>query len=208
MIRILFTVIIISVYLTGCNVDYNNDHEEKSKVIYNIIEPGNGIYVVRKKNVKKSQLDKENYETIFYADNKVSKIERYNNGNLSDEFSVAAITKFEYNSDGQLKQLKYFDKNDIASEDEIFGYSSIEYIYDEKDRVRMEIYRDKNNKFLEVPVDNYGNIAKVNFISPILTYEYIDDKLKIKALDKNFNLLKEMIGDKPCIPFIDCGENE
>ena len=91
-------------------------------------------------------------------------------------------------------------------EDDIFGYWSIEYIYDETGRVRMEIYRDAEFKFLRVPRNMSGDIAKKNFIAPILTYEYNNDTLKIKAFDENFNLLKEAIGDKPCIPFIDCGE--
>ena len=104
--------------------------------------------------------------------------------------------------------MRYFDKDGRKWEDDVFGYWSVEYIYDEKDRVRMEIYRDAESRFLEVPRDNSGNIAKINFLAPVLSYEYIDNKLRIKALDQNFNLLKEVLGDKPCIPFIDCGEND
>ena len=72
----------------------------------------------------------------------------------------------------------------------------------------MEIYRDENYKFLNVPRDDSGNIAKIDFLAPVLTYEYLGDALKIKALDQNFNLLKEVVGDKPCVPFIDCGNGE
>jgi len=72
----------------------------------------------------------------------------------------------------------------------------------------MEIYRDAESKFLEVPRNINGEIVKKDFLAPVLTYEYLDDKLRIKALDKNFNLLKEVVGDKPCVPFIDCGEND
>jgi hypothetical protein len=190
----------------SCSTDENNNLN--SSVKYNIIEPGNGIYAIIEKNVNKSETENKNFETIYYQDNKIVRIERYNTaGILTDEFDVAAVTVLEYNTEGNVKYLKYFDKNGNHSEDEVFGYWSIEYIYDEQNRVRMEIYRDKDSKFLEVPRDNSGNIAKVNFLSPILTYEYSDDKLIIKALDQNFNLLKEVYGEKPCVPFIDCGEN-
>ena len=192
--------------VSSCSTDENNNLNSSLK--YNIIEPGNGIYAIIEKNVNKSKTENKNFETVYYQDDKILKIERYNTaGILTDEFDVAAVTVFEYNSQGNVKYLKYFDKNGNHSEDEVFGYWSIEYVYDEQNRVRMEIYRDKDSKFLEVPRDNSGNIAKVNFLSPILTYEYSDDKLIIKALDQNFNLLKEVYGEKPCVPFIDCGEN-
>ncbi len=192
--------------VSSCSTDENNNLNSSLK--YNIIEPGNGIYAIIEKNVNKSKTENKNFETVYYQDDKILKIERYNTaGILTDEFDVAAVTVFEYNSQGNVKYLKYFDKNGNHSEDEVFGYWSIEYVYDEQNRVRMEIYRDKDSKFLEVPRDNSGNIAKLNFLSPILTYEYSDNTLIIKALDENFNLLKEVYGDKPCVPFIDCGEN-
>jgi len=173
------------------------------------VRPGNGIYVITEKNVDKERIINNNYEAVYYDSDKIMKIERYDqNGKLSDKFSVAAISSFDYDGNGNVKFLKYYDKEGNKSEDEVFGYWSIEYIYDELNRVRMEIYRDANSKFLEVPRDNSVNIAKINFISPVLTYEYIDDKLKINALDNNFNLLKEVLGDKPCVPFVDCGETD
>ena len=106
-----------------------------------------------------------------------------------------------------LKYLRYFDSFGNKWEDDLFGYWSIEYIYDNQNRIVMEIYRDSYSSFLEVPLDENKNISSNNFIPPILTYEYLDDNFRIKAFDKNFNLLKEVIGDKPCVPFIDCGES-
>ena len=195
-------ILLISIQCTQKELGDTND-----QVKYNIIEPGNGIYAIVEKDVNKNKTINSNFETVYYDDENIVKIERYNkSGKLTDEFDVAAVTQLEYNLDGNVKYLKYFDKNGNKSADEIFGYWSVEYVYDEQHRVRMEIYRDANSKFLEVPRDNTGDIAKVNFLSPVLTYEYIDNKLKIKALDQNFNLLKEVYGDKPCVPFIDCGE--
>lgn len=194
-------------FLAGCNCNKDANLIDYTK--YNIVEPGNGIYAITKKDVQQKEILNRAHEVIFYKNNNISKIERYSaEGKLTDNFSVAAITIFEYDSEGNVKFIKYFDKNASPAEDELFGYWSIEYIYDEQNRVRMEIYRDADSKFLTVPRDNKGDIAKINFIAPVLTYEYVNDKLKIKALDKNFNLLKEVIGDKPCIPFIDCGEND
>ena len=72
----------------------------------------------------------------------------------------------------------------------------------------MEIYRDSKSRFLKVPCDMNGKIIKQDFLAPIITYQYLDDKLRIKAFDQNFNLLKEVIGNKPCIPFIDCGDDD
>ena len=206
MLRMVLLLLAFIFTVSSCSIDENNNLN--SSVKYNIIEPGNGIYAIIEKNVNKSKTDNKNFETVYYQNNKIVRIERYNSaGILTDEFAVAAVTVLEYNTQGNVKYLKYFDKNGNHSEDEVFGYWSIEYIYDEQNKVRMEIYRDKDSKFLEVPRDNSGNIAKVNFLSPILTYEYSDDKLIIKALDQNFNLLKEVYGEKPCVPFIDCGEN-
>lgn len=202
------TLLIGLLLLSSCRSKIDNS-EIIGRVQYNLIQPGNGIYAITKKNVEEELTNNFDYEKIFYKKNKVIKIERYNkNGNLTDDFSVSAITKFEYDITGNVKIIKYFDRNGKPAENEMFGYWSIEYIYDEQHRVRMEIYRDSESKFLTVPRNNSGEIAKINFISPVLTYEYIGDNLKIKALDKNFNLLKEVYGDKPCIPFIDCGEND
>ena len=180
-----------------------------NEVQFNLIQPQNGIYVILKRNALKYEINDNYYEKITLQNNLPIKIERFDKqGKLTDELSTPAVTAFEYNSNNNVKYLRYFDKNGNNAQDELFGYWSIEYIYDELNRVRMEIYRDSENKFLRVPRDDSGNIAKINFLSPVLTYEYINDKIKIKALDQNFNLLKEVLGDKPCVPFIDCGEAE
>lgn len=63
-------------------------------------------------------------------------------------------------------------------------------------------------EFLKLPPHYQNNITLQNFLSPILTYEYKNNKVFVKAFDENFNLLKETEGNKPCIPFIDCGEND
>ena len=206
-IKLIFTSILLFSLLSGCIKQVKKT--ESNNVKYNIIEPGNGIYAVVEKDVSEDKLKNNFYEKIYFNKELPIKIERYNkSAELTDELSVSAITMFEYDSDNKVKRVKYFNKLKQKSEDEDFGYHSIEYIYDELGRVRMEIYRNANSEFLKVPRDNSGNIAKVDFLSPVLTYEYIDDKLRIKALDQNFNLLKEVLGDKPCVPFIDCGENE
>lgn len=202
------SVLILSLMLISC-ISKTNNSEITESIQYNLIQPGNGIYMITKKNVEEKQTNNFDYEKIYYEKKNIVKIERHDKkGNLTDDFSVSAITIFEYDPSGNVKFIKYFDKNNTPAEDDIFGYWSIEYIYDELNRVKMEIYRDAKSKFLTVPRDNSGEIAKVNFISPVLTYEYIGDQIRIKALDKNFNLLKEVYGDKPCIPFIDCGEND
>jgi hypothetical protein len=199
----------IALLISGCLSESPTEKNTELFVKYNIVKPGNGIYVITKKNVKKKQTKNNFYEVVNYADGMVIKIERYNKmGVYTDSLAVAAVTMFEYNSEGKTKYIRYYDKDGQRAEDEVFGFWSIEYIYDELNRVRMEIYRDAETKFLEIPRDNSGNIANINFLSPVLTYEYIGDKVKIKALDQNFNLLKEVYGDKPCVPFIDCGEKD
>jgi len=204
--HLLLLIILISL-LSGCIKEVKKTTDNNVK--YNLIEPGNGIYAVVEKDVSEEKLENTFYEKVYFDEKKLIKIERYNKSSeLTDELSVAAITTFEYNSENKVKQVKYFNSQNQKSVDEDFGYHSIEYIYDEVGRVRMEIYRNANYEFLKVPRDDSGNIAKVDFLSPVLTYEYIGDKLRIKALDQNFNLLKEVVGDKPCVPFIDCGEND
>ena len=208
MIKYFITIISLSLMLNGCKEDSSKEFVNQTRIQYNIIEPGNGIYVIKKKGLNKDEVEGENFEAVYFDRENIVKVERHDkNGKLTDDFSVAAITSFEYDDSNRVKYLRYFDKNGNNWEDNIFGYWSIEYIYDEIGRVRMEIYRDAKSKFLKVPRDNMGNIAKVNFIAPVLTYEYLEEGIKIKALDQNFNLLKEIVGDKPCIPFIDCGEN-
>lgn len=204
-----FLFLVTLLFLSGCQKVDSTSNKISFETKYNLIEPATGIYVVIKKDVDEREIKDNFYEKVYFKNNKPFKIERYNSsGNLTDDLSVSAITKFEYNSDGKVKYVKYFDKENKKAVDKKFGYWSIEYIYDEFGRVRMEIYRDANNKFLTVPRDNSGNIAKKDFLAPVLTYEYLGNQLRIKALDKNFNLLKEVLGDKPCVPFIDCGENE
>lgn len=204
-----YLIILLSFYLIGCQISEDGNKEINHSIVYNLIEPGNGIYKVTVKNVSMEKIKNEMYEAVHYKDKNIVKIERHDkNGKLTDDLSVAAVTYLEYNSNNNLKYLKYFDKLGSKWEDDIFGYWSIEYIYDDQNRIVMEIYRDLNSKFLEVPVDKNGEISKSNFIPPILTYEYLGDNYKIKAFDKHFNLLKEVVGEKPCVPFIDCGDSD
>ena len=208
MIRISLLVITLLLGLLSC-IEKSDSAENYDSIKYNLVEPGTDIYVIKEKNVAEDKTRNKNFEAVYFQGDRPVKIERYDeSGKLTDAFSVSAVTKLEYDGEGRVKYLKYFDKNGTRWEDDVFGYWSIEYIYDENNRVRMEIYRDAESRFLEVPMDNSGTIAKINFLAPVLAYEYIGNKLKIKALDQNFNLLKEVYGDKPCIPFIDCGEED
>lgn len=208
-LKFLLTPLLIAFLLNGCIKQNGTSIQRDNTVRYNLIKPGNGIYAIIKKNVTQKETENKPYEKKYFKKNKLQKIERYNSQNkLTDKFSVAAITKFEYDSNNHVKFVRYFNKENKKATDDNFGFWSIEYIYDYKDRVVMEIYRDAQNKFLEVPRNIKGEIVKKDFLAPILTYEYLGDTLRIKAFDKNFNLLKEVVGNKPCVPFIDCGENE
>lgn len=198
-----FLIILFSIIL----INSCNSSNEKYIVKYNLIEPQNNIYAVIKNDVTENETKNNFYEKITQQNNKPIRIERCDkNGKLTNNLFVSAITTFEYSKNGNTKFVKYFDKYKKTSHDKKFGYASIEYIYDELNRVQMEIYRDKNYKLLQIPVDALGNITKVDFLSPILVYEYFDFQVRIKAFDQNFNLLKEVVGEKPCIPFIDCGD--
>lgn len=184
-----------------------NNEQQNQNVKYNLVRPSAGIYEVYKKNVKEQETAGNYFEKNFYENDKLLKIERYDkNGNLTDELFIPAITKFEYDNSGKVKYVKYFGKNGRPAETPKFGYSSIEYIYDGKGRVIIEIYRNRNFDLLSVPITESGEIKNENFISPVLAYIYNGKDLTIKAFDKNFNLIKETKGKKPCVPFIDCGE--
>ncbi len=197
-------LIMITVFLSSCGTQKKGT---EMKTVYNLIKPSAGIYEVYKKNVKEQETAGNYFEKNFYENDKLLKIERYDkNGNLTDELFIPAITKFEYDNSGKVKYVKYFGKNGRPAETPKFGYSSIEYIYDGKGRVIIEIYRNKNFNLLSVPRTESGEIKNKNFISPVLAYIYNGKDLTIKAFDKNFNLIKETKGKKPCVPFIDCGE--
>lgn len=203
--KIAITLMIFSILLISCS-ESNNSINEFEK--YNLIESGSGIYSIIKKDVSKELLQNKSFEKLIYQDSLLIKIERYDStGSLSDNFSVPAITEFTYNRDKMISTLTYFDRNRNKAKDELFGFHSIHYVYDNQKRVKAEFYKDIDGKFLHIPKNIDGDIAKINFIPPILTYEYVEDNIIIKAFDSNFNLLKETNGQKPCIPFIDCGEN-
>lgn len=206
MLKIGYVVFILT-SLTSCvkeNVPVNH-----FDVRYNIIKPETGIYAIIEKDVNEQKLANNYYEKNYYRNETLHKIERYNlKGQMTDELSVSAITKFEYDSDNNVKFAKYFYINGNKAVDKTFGFHSIEYIYDNLGRVKVELYRDEKFNFLKVPRNNFGEIEKTNFLSAVIVYEYLDNKIIIKALDQNFNLLKEVIGEKPCLPFIDCGEKE
>lgn len=202
--KLLLTLLIIS---TGCDFNPKTNNSEDVNISYNLITPGSGIYAITDKNIRPNKIEGKNYEKVYRDENGIIKIERYNQrGELSDNFSVPAITLFEYDNENNVKYIKYYSSNGNPAENETFGYWSVEYIYDELNRVRMEIYRDSNSKFLTVPRDEMGNIADLDFIAPFISYEYLRNDIRIKAFDQNFNLLKAKIGEKPCIPFIDCGD--
>lgn len=200
----LSAIVMILILVFSCS-DENTGN--KVKAVYNLIKPSAGIYEVFAKNVDKDKIKGNFYEKQIFENNRLVKIERYNKkGDLTDGLFVPAITVFEYDKDGKVKFVRYLDKNGNAANTPQFGYSVIEYVYGPDGKVIMEIYRDKNFNLLNVPRDENGNIKNVDFISPVLVYLYNGNILKIKAFDKNFNLIKETEGDKPCIPFIDCGE--
>ncbi len=179
----------------------------EKKVTYNLIRPSAGIYEVYKKNVEEKETRGSFFEKNIFDGNHLVKIERYDkSGKLTDELFIPAITTFEYDQSGKVKYVKYFDKAGKPAETPKFNYSVIEYVYDSAGRVILEIYRDKNFELLSVPYNKDGGIADINFIAPVLAYLYNDTELTIKAFDKNFNLIKESKGKKPCVPFIDCGE--
>lgn len=180
--------------------------KEKYTVKYNLVEPKNNIYEIVKNDVDENEIKNNFFEKITLQNDKPLKIERCGKtGKLTDELFAPAVTVFEYYNNGNTKFVKNFDEKLKPLADKKFGYASIEYVYDELSRVRIEIYRDENFKFLQIPTDSTGSITKVDFIAPILVYDYFDFQTRIKAFDQNFNLLKEVVGEKPCIPFIDCG---
>lgn len=197
-----FIFINILILLASCGL-----FKEKLVVKYNLISPKNNIYEIIKKDVSENEIKNNFFEKTSLLHNKPIKIERCDkNGKLTDELFAPAITTFEYYENGNTKFVKYFNKILKPFSDKNFGFASIEYVYDELNRVRIEIYRDENFKFLKIPYDTTGNVIMADFIAPILVYEYFDFQTRIKAFDQNFNLLKEIVGEKPCIPFIDCGD--
>ncbi len=199
------SVILLSV-LVSCG---NNDTGEKVGVEYNLIRPSAGIYEVFEKGVSKEKVNGNYFEKNEFRNGKLVKIERYDkSGKLTEDLGVPAVTAFEYDGNGRVKFVRYFDKSEKAAETPKFHYSVIEYVYDSGGNVILEIYRDKNFDLLKVPKDESGKIKNTNFISPVLAYVYNGNKLTIKAFDEKFNLIKETTGKKPCIPFIDCGEQK
>ncbi|MDX1700685.1 MAG: hypothetical protein R3250_08715, partial [Melioribacteraceae bacterium] len=162
MIKYTLTIMMLGLLLLGCEEDTIREIADQTTIEYNIIEPANGIYVIKNKDLSKSEVEGENYEAVYYNGDNIIRVERYDkDGKLTDDFFVAAVTSLEYDDSSRVKYLRYFDKDGKRWEDNTFGYWSIEYIYDENNQVRMEIYRDAESKFLEVPRDNKGNIAKV-----------------------------------------------
>ncbi|MBK7105036.1 MAG: hypothetical protein IPH62_07120 [Ignavibacteriae bacterium] len=197
-----FYTIIFASFFNSCNLS-----NEKNTVKFNLVEPQNNIYEIIKSDVEEKETKNNFHEKISYHNNKPIRIERCDkNGKLTDELFAPAITLFEYDKNENVRLIKYFDKSFKPFTNRNFGFASIEYVYDELNRVRIEIYRDDKFKFLQIPIDTTGSVAMVDFIAPILVYDYFDFQTKIKAFDQNFNLLKEVVGEKPCIPFIDCGD--
>ncbi len=202
----LFTAILPVFIIASCKT--NKSNEENTDVKFNLIKPSSGIYAVIEKNVPESKTVNHYFEKNTFEKNKLIKVERFDkSGKLTDGLFVPAVTAFEYDAQNRVKYLRYFDKVGRPALNPKFNYSSVEYIYNNAGRVIVEIYRDKDFKLLKVPKDNSGKIKQNGFIAPVLAYIYNNKNLLIKAFDENFNLIKETTGQKPCIPFIDCGEN-
>ena len=210
MIKHLFTnavfIILFASVLSSCGSEENKQSD--LKVVFNILQPSAGIYAIVEKDVPNEKITNQYFEKNTYENNKLVKIERFDkSGKLTDSLFIPAVTTFKYDSQNRVVYLHYYDKNRKIASHPKFNYSTIEYIYDEKGRVILEIYRDKNNRLLTIPKDFDEKLLNNSFLPPVLAYVYTDGKTIIKAFDKNFTFLKETTGKKPCIPFIDCGDN-
>lgn len=200
-----FILLFISL-LSSCERSESNVNN--LKVVFNIVQPSAGIYAVVEKNVPESKTANQYFEKNTYVNGKLIKIERFGkSGKLTDSLFIPAITTFKYDSQNRVEYLRYYDKTRKVASHPKFNYSTVQYIYDEQERVILEIYRDKNNRLLTVPKDLDGKLLDNSFLPPVLAYVYTGGKTITKAFDKNFTFLKETTGKKPCIPFIDCGNN-
>ncbi len=210
MIKHLFTnavfIILFASVLSSCGSEENKQSD--LKVVFNILQPSADIYAIVEKDVPNTKTTNQYFEKNTFENNKLVKIERFDkSGKLTDSLFIPAVTTFKYDSQNRVVYLNYYDKNRKIASHPKFNYSTIEYIYDEKGRVILEIYRDKNNRLLTIPKDFDEKLLNNSFLPPVLAYVYTDGKTIIKAFDKNFTFLKETTGKKPCIPFIDCGDN-
>jgi len=199
-------ILLFTSLLSSCENSESNVNN--LKVVFNIVQPSAGIYAIVEKNVPESKTANQYFEKNTYVNGKLIKIERFGkSGKLTDSLFIPAITTFKYDSQNRVVYLRYYDKNRKIASHPKFNYSTVQYIYDEQGRVILEIYRDKNNRLLTVPKDLDGKLLNNSFLPPVLAYVYTDGKTIIKAFDQHFTFLKEMTGKKPCIPFIDCGDN-
>lgn len=207
---LLFSVLTLLV-LISCTKEYRHPNEENlgdTTVVYNLIETTATIYEVVKNDIPFEETKDHFYEKVFRVDTNIVKIEVFDDENeLYDDPNYYAVKKYTYDDFGNIKFVKYFNKDGKRAEDPFGKYWLIEYIYDSEGRIILELYRDKSFNLVKVPRDEKGKIEEKDFIAPVLAYSYENGgRLLIKAFDENFNLLKEEYGSRPCIPFIDCGE--
>jgi len=179
--------------------------KDENNIRYNIVFPQYSINKVLESNVLPAKITGKCYEKEYYKNNKIVKIERYNKDNdLTDDLNVPAVTAFDYSDDGKLKLVRYYDKNNKKTLDAKLGYWSKEIVYSSP-KITIEFFSDTSGNLLMIP-DNASE--RIDHIAPVIVYIETGEGTLIKAFDSKFNLISESYGEKPCIPFIDCGENK
>ncbi len=179
--------------------------KEESDICYNIIIPHNSINRVVKTGVPPEEITGNFYEKEYYKKNKLVKVERYDSQNkLTDELNIPAVTVFSYSDEGKVKLIKYYDKQYRKTLENKLGYWSKEIVYSSP-KITIEFFSDTSGNLLVIPDDTS---ERIDHIAPVIVYIKTKEGTLIKAFDSKFNLISESFGEKPCIPFIDCGENK
>jgi hypothetical protein len=178
---------------------------ESTNIKYNIIEPQTSIYKIIKSNVVFEETTGKYFEKRIFQNNDLVKIERYDDQeNLTDGLNIPAVTVLEYNKNHKVRFVKYFNRFNKKAVDPKLNYWSKEIIYSNANTL-IEIFSDTTGSLLKLPKDKN---EQINYIAPVIVYLNTAKGPLIKAFDSEFNLISEQFGEKPCIPFIDCGGNE
>lgn len=195
-----YIVLLFLISLLGCTKSV--PEKEESDVRYNLIQPLESIYKIVKSNVTSDEIPGKYFEKEYFLNRNLVKIERYDqNGQLTDELGTPAISVFEYDQDDNLKFFRYYNKFGRKAEDKKLKFWSKEIIRSSSSTV-IEFYSDTTGNLLTLPSESE---SQSNHIAPVIVYIETPEGTLIKAFDSEFNLLSEEYGEKPCIPFIDCG---
>lgn len=186
--------------LNSCS-KLKKENERDTIIVYNTLLETDSEFLIKRRDVSKDDIENQFFEKKVFVNSNLICIERYNRkGELFDNTYSSAIVEFEYDELNRVTKKKYFNKNHERVMNDFGGFWAVEYYYDDRDRIKKEIAKNKDDLIVEF-------IQGVDMRPSIVEYKYDRKGVGIKEFNEKRRFIRQFYCSKKeintCIPYID-----